>query len=529
MFIRYILPIITILLFTLAVFWPASSEGASEVRLDTEFSTKIDLDIFGDYVVWSDNRNGNWDIYMYNLNSESEIPLTFNSQNQDQPKVFGNYVIWRDARNGNYDIYMYDIITGQEMQITYDYSNQTSPSIYASWIVWEDDRNGNSDIYIYEIDTRREVQLTFDTANQKSPTISEMTIAYLDDSDSDYEIYMGFLPPIHHIDSPIGDPGGGLDVPNYIDLSITDLQQITFDSVDQDPPSISDFKIAWSDARDSNKNVYVYDMISGQETRLTSNPMDQYNPRIYGNTVLWVDERNINQDIYHYDMLTRTQKKLTTSSSDESSCAIFYNKIVWVSDRSRSSDLYLLVDDLPYYDPPDGLPQGKRPGSAEEQASILSRNHIIIAVVFIIVILVIVRLRAGRQKPEEEQNIPTLRDLNKLKKKDELVKMCAELGLVTTGNKKRLRKRLVSFVKTKEREKKDDEQARRKQVQKQLERAREGKPTGDALAGDQRRIGRNQDFEDSQLVWDDGLISTGIVGEKELMELENQDFWAGFR
>jgi beta propeller repeat protein len=55
--------------------------------------------------------------------------------------------VWTDDRNGNWDIYGYDLSTKEEFQITTDESDQRFPAIYGSTVVWQDERNGNSDIY----------------------------------------------------------------------------------------------------------------------------------------------------------------------------------------------------------------------------------------------------------------------------------------------------------------------------------------------------------------------------------------------
>ncbi|MGD2250398.1 MAG: hypothetical protein PVF58_18535, partial [Candidatus Methanofastidiosia archaeon] len=61
-------------------------------------------------------------------------------------------VVWQDDRNGNTDIYGYNLKTQEEFQITTDESEQSSPAIYGNFVVWQDKRNGNSDIYGTQLD-----------------------------------------------------------------------------------------------------------------------------------------------------------------------------------------------------------------------------------------------------------------------------------------------------------------------------------------------------------------------------------------
>ena len=104
-------------------------------------------DIYGNRIVWSDDRNENWDIYMYDLSTKKETQITANKSDQQAPAIYGNTIAWQDNRNENWDIYAYDLITHQQIRTT-DKSDQVAPAIYGNKIVWEDDRNGNPDIYM---------------------------------------------------------------------------------------------------------------------------------------------------------------------------------------------------------------------------------------------------------------------------------------------------------------------------------------------------------------------------------------------
>ncbi|MEM3074576.1 MAG: hypothetical protein QW727_01385 [Candidatus Pacearchaeota archaeon] len=77
--------------------------------------------------------------------------MTTNPSNQSFPSIYENKIVWTDYRNRNLDIYMYDISTKKETRITTNPSNQSFPSIYGNKIVWIDERNGKADIYMYEL------------------------------------------------------------------------------------------------------------------------------------------------------------------------------------------------------------------------------------------------------------------------------------------------------------------------------------------------------------------------------------------
>ena len=60
--------------------------------------------------------------------------------NQGDPRVYGSLVVWEDWRNGDGDIYQYDLEKREEMAVCAEPGNQTSPDIWGDIIVWYDDR-----------------------------------------------------------------------------------------------------------------------------------------------------------------------------------------------------------------------------------------------------------------------------------------------------------------------------------------------------------------------------------------------------
>lgn len=80
-------------------------------------------DASGNIVVWEDYRNGNYDIYAYNLDTNEEMQITDNAASQSDPKISGNLIVWEDLRNeqpdeDNQDIYGYDLTLGQEFIVS---------------------------------------------------------------------------------------------------------------------------------------------------------------------------------------------------------------------------------------------------------------------------------------------------------------------------------------------------------------------------------------------------------------------------
>lgn len=56
-------------------------------------------------MVYSDLRNGNHDIYMYNTITGTETPVTQDPYDQSYPDVSGGVIVWMGNNTGRWDIY----------------------------------------------------------------------------------------------------------------------------------------------------------------------------------------------------------------------------------------------------------------------------------------------------------------------------------------------------------------------------------------------------------------------------------------
>ena len=63
--------------------------------------------IWGDLIVWTDSRNGNQGICLYDLSARTETPITRNTAEQD---ISGNLIVWADGPNDPFaDIYLFTL------------------------------------------------------------------------------------------------------------------------------------------------------------------------------------------------------------------------------------------------------------------------------------------------------------------------------------------------------------------------------------------------------------------------------------
>jgi len=119
--------------------------------------------VWGETVVWADNNFGDMDIFAADLsptlkagvsdpNNPVEFVIAASEAEQTNPDIDRNIVVWQDNRNGDWDIYGYNLTTRQEFRITDNPHDQTNPAVSGNTVVWEDSRDRNLQIYAIILD-----------------------------------------------------------------------------------------------------------------------------------------------------------------------------------------------------------------------------------------------------------------------------------------------------------------------------------------------------------------------------------------
>ncbi|MCX5636521.1 MAG: hypothetical protein NTX52_02355 [Planctomycetota bacterium] len=139
---KSILTIITLILAFAGT--QAIGYNVSEFPICTNDANQINPAISGSIVVWEDYRNGNWDIYGYDLSTQTEFPICTNDANQINPDISGDIVVWEDHRYDStyrgfyYSIYGYKLSTRTEFLVYDMASYQRDPTIDGNFVVWKE-------------------------------------------------------------------------------------------------------------------------------------------------------------------------------------------------------------------------------------------------------------------------------------------------------------------------------------------------------------------------------------------------------
>ncbi len=153
---------------------PANAEEGNEAQIKGDLAADSSGNI---YVVWTDDRNGNWDIYAQKHGPDGSAlwvsDLKINSDvgffDQENPRIVIDdennfYVAWEDGINGNKDIFLakFDgsgntLFAGRKINTDNSGLDQYEPAVDFDgseylYISWSDKRNSQPDIYAQKID-----------------------------------------------------------------------------------------------------------------------------------------------------------------------------------------------------------------------------------------------------------------------------------------------------------------------------------------------------------------------------------------
>lgn len=324
-------------------------------RITSDQAKPIDVDIYDNTIVWTDERGGKSNIYSYNSKSKTEKQIT-TSNKASRPSVSGSYIAWQDARNSDLDIYYYDMSSNKEIRATTNKYNQSNPSVHDGRIVFEDRREGVSNIYYYSISRKKEEQITDSDNDSKNPMAygniviynQKDSLYYYDIKNDETEeiesnIYDGITPVIYNEDVLFAMRDD--DITSLYMYNIDDEESEAFSGSIGEPkqPDASDKYVAFLSEGKKDK-VMLYDVATTQLNTISPEDHEPDKPVVSNTYVVWYDKEE--EDLFSYNTKTQTVKKATPKSSQplESLYEIDGNNLFWVEEDG--SDFVLNLTNL---------------------------------------------------------------------------------------------------------------------------------------------------------------------------------------
>jgi beta propeller repeat protein len=222
----------------------------------------------GGYVVWQGKVDGDWEIFLCNVNTpEAPIRITDNDCDDMFPQTDGNYVVWLGFSHSGGQVFVYDIGNETITQITNDDYVDSSPQIADGRVVWASqvvtDSVEPGEIMLYDVATEITTQLTDDVLDDSNPRINSDTVFWVQtDEEEDTRLFVYDLATGVTSEAPEGfvwadspQIDGNLTVLTrhdgdsreffVLDTSSRTYHQITDDGLQGRYPSISGCYIAW--------------------------------------------------------------------------------------------------------------------------------------------------------------------------------------------------------------------------------------------------------------------------------------------
>jgi hypothetical protein len=268
--------------------------------------------------------------------------------------------IYGEHLEGQY-IFTYNLRTGEkERLIEFDPSESriNPPSIYKNLVVWSeadisgmqlgsiDWQNLNRDIYLLDMETGKIQKITDDEHVQEGALISGETIVWLDDRHGTGEPYPYPAPlDIYAFNLATGEEKritAASTAEGYGYLAISGDLIVWSDSRHADP----EVKNRPSNVADYNNEIYVYDLTTGQERRITDYPGNDHYPAIHGNRIAWLRQLDLRQaEIIVYDLETGRESRVSSSGYAAYSPSIYEDRVVWsdagISKGNTSNDVVI--------------------------------------------------------------------------------------------------------------------------------------------------------------------------------------------
>ena len=230
--------------------------------------------IDGNMVVWQDRRGGGWEIYGYNLNTNQEFAVATGSGDKERPVISGDWVAWQDRRNNNWDIFAKNITTSETIQVTSHERDQLHPALYGTTLVWEDYRHGPAEVYAYDLNNRVERQMATSSVDLLAPVIFDTLTAWADRRNGQSDI--------------------------YITTPLRSAIRMTYGAGDHSQPALNNDLLVYTDYESSadDPNLSFRIISSGAGGRLISDPARQEEPAAGDGVVVWQDNRDGKYQIY---------------------------------------------------------------------------------------------------------------------------------------------------------------------------------------------------------------------------------------
>jgi beta propeller repeat protein len=288
----------------------------TERRITTDLADQFDPAISGDFIVYADMRGNDHDVWYYDLSQSKEFPVTTAPGDQRLTDVSDGTIVYADYVN--VDIMAFYVPSGPMVDITASSgSNSNEPSVGGKLVAWQDDRDGNYEIYAKNLQTGEERRITSSSDADQKPAVNNGIIVW-------QRCYSSATCDIFSYD---WGPGSTRQITSTADG-------------DERSPDISGPNIVYEALRAGEKDIYLFNLGTGVETRL-SLAGQQGNPAISGDNVVFDD---LSSGMYHvrlWNVPSGAVFDMPAGAGQQFLNDISGNRVVYTDDRNGQLDIYM--------------------------------------------------------------------------------------------------------------------------------------------------------------------------------------------
>lgn len=252
--------------------------------------------------------------------SGSAVPVTVGGVKPEKPAVSGSRVVWSDYRQGQWDIWLYDRATNSTRQITSGTGDKLMPAISGDTVVYVKYAGGTGgDVFAYNVATSQTATLSADAGDQLNPTISGRWVAWEDYSS-------GYSPKVMGYDLQAPQPApafiidSGYGIPKRAPKAAGDV--LVYESLSRGVTADSDVKI--------------YNFATAVRTDIAATTSDERMPATDGRYVAWMQSNPVSgYDIYAYDTQSGGAPVAVATDPGEQSVPAVANGVVYWYDANN--------------------------------------------------------------------------------------------------------------------------------------------------------------------------------------------------
>ena len=297
---------------------PAFGLTGFETQVTTNTSDQSDSAISGNLMVYTDEQNGNQDIYLYDISAATETNLTPGTPNdQYLNDINGVRVVFTDVKATGTNIWLYDISSSFSFELTTD-GNSYRPAIEGDHVVWIAVAGASRNIILADLVTWTTTKLTADPLYADSPRVDGDWVAW-EERVGSYKQIKAYR------------------------ISTSETRTLTSGACDHRWPDVSGDLVVWSDKCNGSWDIYSYDLTTSEERRITDDPNDEQFPRIDGMRVVWEDSHSGVSQIWTIDLSGGVAEPVSPSTHNQVITAIDADRIVWTEARFGNFDIFIFT------------------------------------------------------------------------------------------------------------------------------------------------------------------------------------------